>query len=374
MKEFIKNVIYALFRILPVHKRRVLLFSYYGGNYGGSPKYLSEFFLKNAQELELVWAFTNTERHSNLPGIQMVRYGSLWYYYYLSTSGVIITNYRMTQEFKKRKTQKYIQTWHSSLRLKMIEKDAEDTLPQNYVAMAKKDSTQIDLLLVGNQKSEEIFRRAFWYSGEYLRCGTPQCDLFFHDVECEGKVRDYFKLDHSKKILLYAPTFRKNHGLEAYDIDFERLVVNLKKRFGGEWSVLVRLHPHLIHKMGELKLSNGVLDATSYDDTQELLAAADIVITDYSALMFDYLITKRPCLIYANDYEDYVGNDRKLYFDMGELPFPVAHNNDELSEAISSFDVEDYVNRCDKFMREEIGSWEDGSACQQVLRYIRGED
>lgn len=373
MKNLIRKIVYSLLRLLPVNNNRVLFFSYYGGNYGGSPKYLSEYLKENAGELELVWAFTNPDKHSNLQSVRTVRYGSLWYCYYLSTSGVIITNYRMTQEFKKRKDQRYIQTWHSSLRLKMIEKDAEDTLPANYVEMAKKDSTQIDVLLVGNRKSEEIFRRAFWYSGEYLRCGTPQCDLFFHPVACEKKVRNHFKVDRDKKILLYAPTFRKNHDLKAYNIDFRRLICVLEKRFGGEWVVLLRLHPHLIHKVSEMKLADGIIDATAYDDTQELLATANMVITDYSALMFDYLITKKPCFIYASDYENYVAQDRQLYFSMAELPFPVAQNNDELSEIIAEFDEQKYADKCAVFLKQAIGSWETGTSCQQVLEYIRGE-
>lgn len=373
MKNLIREIVYSLLRLLPVKNNRVLLFSYYGGNYGGSPKYLSEYFKENAGELEQVWAFTNPDKHSNLQSVRTVRYGSLWYYYYLSTSGVVITNYRMTQEFKKRKGQRYIQTWHSSLRLKMIEKDAEDTLPANYVEMAKKDSTQIDVLLVGNRKSEEIFKRAFWYSGEYLRCGTPQCDLFFHPVACEEKVRNHFKLDRDKKILLYAPTFRKNHDLDAYNIDFQRLICGLEKRFGGKWVVLLRLHPHLIHKVSEMKLAHGIIDATSYDDTQELLATADVVITDYSALMFDYLITKKPCFIYASDYENYVAQDRQLYFSIAELPFLVAQNNDELSEIIAEYDEQKYADKCAVFLEQKIGSWETGRSCQQVLEYIRGE-
>ena len=103
------------------------------------------------------------------------------YYYCLATAGTIITNYRMTSDFRKRPGQIYIQTWHSSLRLKMIEKDAEASLPVHYVEMAKKDSLQLDYLLAGSEKSREIFERAFWYQGQIVNTGTPQCDILFED-------------------------------------------------------------------------------------------------------------------------------------------------------------------------------------------------
>lgn len=137
MKARLKRLIYFVFRLMAIKKNRVLIFSYYGGNYGGSPKYLSEYFVKNAPELEVVWAFTEPEKYADIKEICPVKYSSLKYYYYLSTSAFIITNYRMTTEFVKRKEQRYIQTWHSSLRLKMIEKDAEGTLPKHYIEMAK---------------------------------------------------------------------------------------------------------------------------------------------------------------------------------------------------------------------------------------------
>ena len=79
------------------------------------------------------------EQNGNIDGIRKVKVTSLRYIYELCTSKIIITNFRTTDTFIKRKDQYYIQTWHSSLRLKQIEKDTESTLPKDYVNMAKKD-------------------------------------------------------------------------------------------------------------------------------------------------------------------------------------------------------------------------------------------
>lgn len=370
----IKNIMYKMFRKFPIKRNRVLFFSYYGANYGGSPKYLSEYFVKNNPNLDIVWAFTDVAKHKNIKNLKLVKYSSFKYYYYLATSHFIITNYRMTLDFEKRKGQRYIQTWHSSLRLKMIEKDAEDTLPKHYIEMAKKDSKQIDLLLVGNRKSKQIYEKSFWYDGDYLECGTPQCDLFFEKgKEYKTKVMNGLGLAGEKKILLYAPTFRKDHNLAVYNVDYENLKLSLERKFGGEWIILVRLHPHLLNEVKNLKFNEYIINATSYDDIQELLGVADAVITDYSALMFDYILTKKPCFLYASDYENYVSTDRRLYFDIKDLPFPISFNNEELNKQILDFSMEKYQESCEEFLKQGIGTWDDGQACKRVLKYIEGE-
>lgn len=117
--------------------------SYYGSQYGCSPKYLSQYMVASCLGWDIVWVFTNPEKYE-IGGVRKVRYMSLRYFYELCTAQVIVTNYRMTKLFRKRKNQLYIQTWHSSLRLKAIEQDAESTLPPHYVEMAKHDSSQTD--------------------------------------------------------------------------------------------------------------------------------------------------------------------------------------------------------------------------------------
>ena len=137
--------------------------SYYGSQYGCNPKYLSQYIVAHYPGYDVVWAFVHPKQYRNIAGIRIVRYLSIRYFYELCTCKVLITNYRMTLLFQKRKKQCYIQTWHSSLRLKMIERDVEDKLPVNYKRMALKDSLNIDYLLSGCGYSTSIFHSSFWY-------------------------------------------------------------------------------------------------------------------------------------------------------------------------------------------------------------------
>ena len=274
LKNNISKSIVSLFNLFPIKNNKVFIFSYYGSQYGCSPKYISQYLVENypKDKFDIVWAFNDVEANKNISGIRVVKTMSLRYFYDLCTSKVIITNFRTTDLFKKRKDQYYIQTWHSSLRLKQIEKDAEESLPKSYIEQAKKDSPKCDLLLSGCKFSTDIFKRAFWYNGEIFEHGTPRNDMLLkNNMEQRNKVKDILKVDKNKKIILYAPTFRKGNNLDVYDIDYSRILDVLKDKFGGEWVFLVKLHPHLISKSKELVYGENVLDVTSYGDIQDLL-------------------------------------------------------------------------------------------------------
>ena len=368
MREFLNKIFLIIFMLLPIRKNKVLFIGYYGAQYGCNPKYLSEYFTKENGNLKIVWAFINPSKYT-LNNIAKVKYYSLRYFYELSTSKVIITNYRLPLYFKKRAKQTYIQTWHSSLRLKMIENDAIETIPQTYLEMAKHDSSQIDILLSGCEFSTQIFKRAFWYNGEIFESGTPRCDMLFkQDDVLINQLKNRLGISSTTKLLLYAPTFRKNNSLEAYDIDFNRLKTTLEKN--ENWKILIRLHPQLQNLSKELvEKYDDVIDVTNYDDIQELLLISDLLITDYSSLMFDFAITEKPCIIYASDLNDYLANDRNLYFDITKLPFPLCQTNEELNKTISEFNYKKYTEAMKSF-NSKIGSFEDGQACKRVYNKV----
>ena len=363
------KILYYFFSVFPI-RRKILFLSYYGCQYGCSPKYLSEYVVRVHPDWEIVWAFT-TPKVYQVQGVKKVRYLSLRYFYELCTSRVVITNYRMTEDYRKRKGQYYVMTWHSSLRLKRIEKDAESFLPEHYVQMAKADSKKIDLLLSGCGYSDEIFKRAFWYNGVILQSGTPRCDIFYtNNMENRrGQIKQGLGVDKDTCLLLYAPTFRKGDDLSCYNLDFESLVKVLEESRSGEWKVLIRLHPHLLNYSNSFLNADNVVNVTNYDDIQELLLIADVLITDYSSLMFDFAETHRPCFLYAPDLEEYQKNDRSLYFDIKELPFPMSVTQDELEKRIRSIDQNEYSKSIDDFL-QKVGSYEDGNASKRVTEYI----
>ena len=373
LKDTIIVGITHIFNCIPIKNNKIFLFSYYGSQYGCSPKYISEYLIRNypKDKFDIVWAFNDVESKQHINGIRKVRVMSLRYFYEMCTSKIIITNFRTTDIFKKRKDQYYIQTWHSSLRLKQIEKDAESSLPKDYIKMAREDSKKCDLLISGCKYSTEIFKRAFWYDGEIFEYGTPRNDLLINnDKEHIRNVKRKLNISYDTKLVLYAPTFRKNDDLDVYNLDYKNIVKSLKERFGGELKFCIKLHPHLISRSEELNYGDDVLDLTKYDDIQELLSITDVLVSDYSSLMFDFGLTKRPCFLYVPDLYEYTNKDRKLYFDINTLPFINSKSNGELVEKIKDFDKETYNQNLEAFLNS-IDTFEDGYACKKLAERIK---
>ncbi|MDR7000611.1 CDP-glycerol glycerophosphotransferase family protein [Neobacillus niacini] len=372
LKKYLALAVMYLFNCFPIKKNKIFLYSYYGSQYGCNPKYITEYILRNYSNnmFDIVWAFNTMQNKEQLNGFRKVKTMSLRYFYELCTSKVVITNFRTTDLYIKRKHQYYIQTWHSSLRLKKIEQDALNSLPTEYISMAKKDSLKCDLLLSGCEFSTRIFERAFWYKGKIFEHGTPRNDvLFSRNSYLREKVFSELKIKSNKKIVLYAPTFRKDNRLDVYNLNYSEALEKLKSKFKGEWIFLVRLHPHLLSKSYELVMGDDVIDVTAYDDIQELLSITDVLITDYSSLMFDFLITKRPCFLYIPDIKEYEKNDRDLYFEIKELPFLSSVNNLELLFQIEHFNEKEYQQFLNRFLKS-VGSFEKGNASQKLIMHL----
>src|SRR5690625_297037 len=372
LKKWMALIVIYICRMLPIKQNKVLFFSYYGAQYGCNPKYISKYLVENSQPntFDIVWAFIEPSSNTSNESSRKVKMMSLKYFYELCTAKVVITNYRTTDFFVKRKKQFYILTWHSSLRLKQIEKDAENVLPTSYIKMAKKDSAKCDLLLSGCQFSTNIFKSAFWYDGEIFEQGTPRNDLFFwRNEQLRESVLKRLNISIGKKVILYAPTFRSDNDLGVYNLDDLCVRQTLENKFGGDWVVLVKLHPHLISESGKLMGGNNVVDVTKYDDIQELLMIADVLISDYSSLIFDFAITKRPCFLYVPDLQEYAKRERNLYFELNELPFINALSQEQLILEMKQFQPEKYEKDIDVFLKR-IGSFENGNASKSLMKQI----
>lgn len=103
----------------------------------------------------------------------------------------------------------------------------------------------------------------------------------------------------------------------------------------GNW---IELYPNIDEEVN----NNSCISMTHYSDMQELIAAADLLITDYSSCMFDMAIAQKPCVLYVPDLQQYLANERGLYFDIETLPFPIAQNMKQLCNTVKDFDLERY--------------------------------
>lgn len=372
IKKIQKGLSWLACRALPIQNNKVVFSSFYGRGASDNPKAIVDALANSPEKLDIVW-LAKDPAHAGVPdGIRVVPYDTPAAIRELSTAKVWVDNCRKGARYKK-KGQYYMQTWHG-FALKRIERDVADKLntPENaaYAAYAKRDSAQIDVIISNSTFMTKIYQQSFWYDGSVLSYGSPRNDILVHPpVEAKKQVAQALQLPEDCRYILYAPTFRADHSLQAYDLDYHAVCDACEQRFGGKWIVLVRLHPNIMQLAEDLTFDRKTtFDATAFDDMQLLLSACDVVITDYSSLMFDFALTHRPCFQFATDIDEYK-TDRNFYFPIDETPFPLAKSNAEMTQNIRAFDETAYQKDWDAFYKK-MGFCEDGQATQRCVQWI----
>ncbi len=372
VKKIQKGLAWLLYRALPVQKNKVVFTSFYGRGASDNPKAIVDELAKRPEQLDIVWLAKDTA-HAGVPeGVRVVQYDTPAAIREMSTAKVWVDNCRKGARNKK-KGQYYMQTWHG-FALKRIERDVADKLntPENaaYAEYAKRDSAQIDAIISNSTFMTKIYQESFWYHGPVLEYGSPRNDLLVHpSADARKTIAKALHLPEDCRYIMYAPTFRADHSLDAYNLDYHAACHACEQRFGGKWIMLVRLHPGVMQLAKDLKFDNQVtFDATAFDDMQLLLSACDAVITDYSSLMFDFALTRRPCFQFATDIDAYK-TDRNFYFPIDETPFPLAKSNAEMVQHILDFDDAAYQKDWDAFY-QKMGFCEDGQATQRCVQWI----
>lgn len=363
-----------------VKKGRVVFWSTIGKDYSCNPLYISNYLLDYENEtFEVYWLYKkNLNKKVFDPRIKAVRFGSFKHLYVMQTSEFLITNHRTSTTgmlWIKRDDQKYIMTWHGSMALKKIEKDAIQSLGHKYEKFARRDSENCSLMLSDSEWFTRLLRNSFWYNGEVLQEGMPRNDILYNvdkHPDIRNKVADVFRIaNHSSKtIILYAPTFRTDHGTSQYILKWGRIKVKIEAFFKKEVILLMRLHPTLLGIVDTREMISEpfVINASSYDSIQELLIASDVLITDYSSTMFEYALLKKPCFLYTPDVNSY---DRGFYFPVEELPFASSIDEDSLINSIISFNNDIYYKNVDSFMTKTFNVKGNGHACEKVALWMK---
>lgn len=367
--RILRRAFWILCRIFPVKENKIVFQSFYGRGYGDNPKYIAEELRKSDKKLDLVWVTDGKEEPDVPDGFRVVLFRNFKYIYEMSTAKIWVDNCRKEYCVKK-KNQYYMQTWHGGFTLKKIERAVENELIPRYVKQAKRDSVQIDIMLSNCNELTEIYLNDFWYNGEILQSGLPRNDRLFNFTDGDvTAIKEKIGIEKDVNLLLYAPTFRKNHGLQVYSLDYERTCRALEKRFGGKWKILLRMHPGIFNAADDMNLDEHfVINVSHYPDSQELYVISDFLITDYSSVIFDFALLKRRAAFYADDIKDYM-SDRGFYRSLFDFPFEVCQNNDEVEAMILNFNDKAYFERLDEFLNEQ-GFSDNGSASAAAAKWI----
>jgi len=314
IQSIYKAVMSTAFKVLGLFVKTdpnlVLFVSFMGSKFNDSPKAIYDYMRAHDEysRYRCVWAFEKPEKY---PELDTVKIDTLQYFMTALKAKHWITNTNIERGLSfKKKGQVYLNTWHG-IALKYIGNDCPGRKDYNF--------DTVDYLCVSGDHDEKVFRTAFNARPEsYLRCGMPRNDeLYAADAQKKEELKARLDIPADKKVILYAPTWRDSvDGGKTYAIKPPINFSEWKKKLGDEYIVLFRAH-HLTTKVLNVQFDDFIYDVSDYPAVNDLMIASDLLITDYSAIAFDYSILGRPILTFAYDYDEYLA-DRGTYFEMDE--------------------------------------------------------
>ncbi len=374
-----REVHYRVARRMPLSDE-VFFEAWKGRQYSDNPRAIHEELVRRGDGRRLVWA---VEHHGvEVPdGVETVVVGSRAYFRALGRARWVVSNDSMPEHYAKRDGSHYGQTWHGTP-LKRIGFDIENLQMsnKNYLVQFAKEVAKWDALVSPNAYSTEIFRRAFRYDGPVLETGYPRNDVFHRPRERAVRtaaVAARLGIEPGKRVILYAPTWRDNQYDKSgrYSFSMKLDLERMYRRFKDDAVLLIRGHQLVAQSVDTSMFEGFAVNVSHYPDISDLYLVADVLVTDYSSVMFDFVNTGRPMLFFTHDLEDYRDDLRGFYFDFeAEAPGPLLAQTTEVIDALADLDrvAAAHAERYDAF-RERFASLEDGRAAARFVdRFLIG--
>lgn len=360
---------YAKLRKAPIDQQLVLVESHLGKSRWDSPRDLADALQLARPDLRIVWSGdAQAPWAEGRPDV--VRRHTLEYARALATAAYIIDNQSLPEYFVKRDEQVYVQTWHGIPLKKMGADKSDAAVDRSVVEELFARSSAWDYLTIPSEFFKKTFVPAFGAEGvAQLPLGSPRNDRLANGTLTQAEAKARLGLDPQRPTVLYAPTFREGaRGAVPLRLDLLKWVEDL----GDEVQLLVR--PHYLNRMSvPARLRHQVIDVSRVIDTALVMAAADVLVTDYSSIMFDYLCLDRPVVLYTYDLEDYMFSARGTYFDLREdAPGELVFDQEALQAAVVENLRADAAAGCRHAFRDRFAGREPGNAAAASVEMVWG--
>lgn len=367
-------------------KDDVIVFESFGGkNFSDSPKAIYNYMANTYPNLKYYWVFSQPEDINGIGNAHKVQKGSKQYYDIYQKASVWVSNARLPLILNKKHNQTYIQTWHGTP-LKRLANDMNTVrMPNTTTSLYKRNfyyaTRRWDYLISPNGYSTEIFQSAFWMEpSKILEIGYPRNDIVYthaKDVPFHEQIRNEIGIPKNKKVLLYAPTWRDDEydDIGKYTFELKIDLPKLQAALGDDYVILLRMHYLIANAIDLNGYEDFAIDVSHYNDISRLYLISDALITDYSSVMFDYGILKKPQFFFAYDIEKYGKSLRGFYIDYHkDLPGPIYTKPDELIQGLKQLDhiKSQYAPNIDAFYNR-FCSIENGQASQIIGDMIYNE-
>ena len=325
-------------------------------------------------EIVQFWAVEDGSVSVPESSIKLVKRTEKWFEV-LSRARYLVNNVGTIEGFGNRSFQKFVQTWHGTP-IKLVGKSQLESdgfeHPAEYNRIEQESSTW-DLFVAQNEFMANIARDDFGYQGEILQQGYPRNDRLVNSTEDERrKLRTQLGIDPNEQVVLYAPTWRENMSAGASSRMVEFLDFNgLMEGLNANTRILLRGHNYNAAFSKKDLSGTGVLDVTHYPDINDLIIASDLLLTDYSSIMIDYLVSRKPIVLFVPDVDEYMAF-RGSYGELSEFTCgPICYDQDTLIETLNGLDgwIGNYSERSHN-LRSRFVPNDDGNAAQRVVEFM----
>jgi len=360
---FTANILLRVLSLLPVQKGKVVYwargFNLYGNAYALCIKWREK---KNTSHIYLLGQ--RSKKYGVLSGVVYIPYRSIRAIFHLATCSYLVreTDVASPPLYVRPET-RVVQLWHAAGAFKKFGLDIKNR-SDDLIKYRITDAERWDILLCSSECVKGIFANAFHIDERKIYIdGLPRNDLLFHSVGQEFKIKSKLGLSTNKKIILYAPTFRDDHSGNKI---FKEVIYTMQEELSDGYEVCVRLHPS---SSSAFTLPIGVVDCSSYDSVEELLTVTDILVTDYSSIIFDFSCLRRPMFFYVPDLSSYI-KDRDFYFEYENfVPGLIAYAPSTLIDGIKKSNFCEWRKKIIKF-QEEFNPYFDGNASARIIDKI----
>ena len=349
-------------------KEKCIVFeSFWGRSYGCNPAAFYEYIAREHPEYECIWFLNDTDTY--VPGnAKKVERRSEEYYSYLATAKYFIYNTNMPRSFKKKDGQVIVHTMHGTP-FKSFGLDVKEEAETEEKRIRVVERAAIwDYLIAQGEFTKSMAWRWFRYNGTVLETGYPRTDVLYHtDHEKVCRQRQELGIPEGKKVILYAPTWRDGDSYEMpLDLD------EMRRRLSDDYVLLIRLHHFVADRYEVPHDGEFIFDAGRVGKIEDLYPLTDVLITDYSSVMFDFALTRKQMIFFTYDLEEYTLKNRGSYFDITkEAPGVIARTTGEVIDAIIQGDrsQESVCGRSGSFHKKYL-TYENDHSCETVYKKV----
>lgn len=366
--------------------------SWYGRNVSDNPLAIYREMASRGLGEPYTWEVTDLS--VAIPeGTEAAVVGSRNWWHASTSARYVVVNVWQRKDFLKRKGQVVVQTWHGTpYKLLGLDRPTKAGRPGS-IRLIERDTQAWNHLISQNPHSSETYRRAYLWDRPILEIGYPRNDLLARGEPSErARVRELLGLTADQVAILYAPTWREDDRSKVGVLDVHQFA----RKLGPGHPILLRGHSITL-RGGKPVESESIIDVSSYPDAADLMIAADVLVTDYSSIMFDFSVTGRPILFYVPDLADYAGTAarqgrirktspgtnaevsskfRGVYFELGPLaPGPLITNQRDLVTAVRNLDAirRQYASKYATW-RSTFNPHDDGLASRRLVDELFPDD